>query len=91
VIRQFNDYFPASELSISDDGRRIAVMRDVTADSCTVDVLDVPSGDLIRRVQEVSERYLVSFQLAGDGRTLLIFKPAEERLQCYRLPRFNEQ
>jgi len=91
VIRQFNDYFPASELSISDDGRRIALMRDVTADSCTVDVLDVPSGDLIRRVQEVSERYLVSFQLAGDGRTLLMFKPAEERLQCYRLPRFNEQ
>jgi hypothetical protein len=89
VVRHFREHLGVSELSLSADGARVALMRDLTADSCVIDVVDAASGNSLRRVTVVSGRWLPAFALAPDGRSLALFNPDTTLLVLYELPARN--
>ena len=86
LTRRFNESFAASQLSISDDGQRVALIRDVTLEDCTLEVADVGTGQMLKSVKVASGPRLPTYALAPDGSALVVFNPSDRKLHSYALP-----
>jgi hypothetical protein len=86
LIRQFKKHHFASDMSMSADGRRAALLLDIAADSCAFDVVDVASGNSLGQVRVTTGRAMPSFVLAPDGGALLVHDPTANKLYRFDVP-----
>jgi len=86
VIRQFKDHLAVSDLSISADGRRVALMRGFSADACDIEAVEAATGKTLKRVNVNSGRSLPPYTLSPDGRMLFVFNPVEKKVHVYDVP-----
>jgi WD40 repeat protein len=86
MIQNFKKHHYASDVSISADGKRAALLLDIAGDACTIDVVDVARGDSLLRVRYASGRSMPTFALAPDGSSLLIHDAETNKLSRYDVP-----
>jgi hypothetical protein len=80
VTRRFSKHHFASDVSVSADGRRAALLLEVTADACTFDVVDTTTGASLGTARLVTGRAVPSFALSPDGNVLFAHDPAANKL-----------
>jgi hypothetical protein len=86
VLRPFRKHFFATEVAVSADGRRAALMLEVTENACTIEVVDAGTGDPLGRVRMVTGRAVPSFALAPDGRSLVVHDPEADKVHLFEVP-----
>jgi hypothetical protein len=86
VIHSFSDeYFSASPVSVSADGRRVAVQRADSDGSSGYDILDSRTGTPLGRVSIKTDRPSSAFALARDGTMLVIVSNSEKKVHAFEL------
>ena len=84
-IRQFTKHFLASEVSLSDDGKRAAVLFDAEATWCTFEVVDTATGEPVGRVR-IAGKDIPTVTLSQDGRALVVHDPGTDRATLFDVP-----
>ncbi len=85
LTRQFRKHFSASEVAISADGRRAALILEVEDKACTFEVVDVSSGEAVGRIRVVG-RAIPSVNLSSDGRVLVLHDPEADKVHLFEVP-----
>jgi hypothetical protein len=80
VIRSFTRHFFASDVSLSADGRRAALLKEVAADACTLEIVDADNGNPVAEFR-VSARVVPVFTLSADGESLFVHDSQSNKLQ----------
>jgi hypothetical protein len=80
VMRRFTKHHFASDVSLSGDGRRAALLLDIAADACTFDVVDVRTGESLSSLRLTTGRAVPSFLLSPDGAALFVHDPQKNKL-----------
>jgi serine/threonine protein kinase len=91
VIHLFSDeYFPMSPVSVSADGRRVAVQRVGSDVLSGYDILDARTGTPLGRAAVKTDRSIpavLPFTLTRDGTLLVIASHAEKKVYAFELDR----
>jgi serine/threonine protein kinase len=86
VIHSFSDeYFSTSAVSVSADGRRVAVQRAGADGSGGYDVLDSRTGAPLGRAPIKTDRSSSAFALTRDGTMLVIVSNPEKKVHAFEL------
>ena len=86
VVRRLTRHHPASDVCLSADGRRAALLLEVAATACTFDVIDVATGKSLREVPVATGRPLPSFALSPDGGSLVVHDTGTNQLHRFVVP-----
>lgn len=81
----FKQHFFASEVSLSADGRRAAVLRDAAATECEFEVVDVKTGEGLVQVR-FTGRDIPTAALTPDGTGLIVHDPATDKVRLFDVP-----
>ena len=85
VIRQFPKHFPASEVTLSADGRRAILILDLEATASTFEVVDVPTGKPQGRVR-VLGKAIPTLSLSPDGQLVVLHDPETDKVHLFDVP-----
>ncbi|HSQ57312.1 MAG TPA: hypothetical protein VLM40_16440, partial [Gemmata sp.] len=83
VIRRFTKHHFASDVSLSADGRRVAVLLEIAALSCTFDIVDATTGTSLRTIRVETGRGVPTFALAPDGSALIVHDQQTNKLRRF--------
>ena len=86
ITQQFKTAHYASRVSISDDGRRAAMILEIKEGGCTLGVVDAKSGTSLAKVRVESGQSSPNFALTPDGKALLVHDYNTKKLCLFGLP-----